>query len=152
MFCCYCCVCLKKIGVFIVKGRSSTRIPGKSSFEEGQHWPLPNTHTHTEGPCVSDNTPGYPHAVTFPLIFSCPKNKSPNPSHFRSAKRFVEMDILRQVSDTFWSKSVWLPPNTTWADIAPGSRPDVQHANYQDLIWPLPIALLLIVLRHFVEK
>lgn len=61
------------------------------------------------------------------------------------------MEVLRSISDTFWSTKVWLPPNTTWADIAPGSRPDVKHSDYRDLIWPLPLALVLIVLRYLVE-
>lgn len=61
------------------------------------------------------------------------------------------MELLRSISDSFWSTRVWLPPNTTWADIAPGSRPDVRHADYKDLIWPLPLALVLIVLRYLVE-
>lgn len=61
------------------------------------------------------------------------------------------MELLRSFSDTFWSTRVWLPPNVTWADIAPGSRPDVKHADYRDLIWPLPLALILIVLRYLVE-
>lgn len=61
------------------------------------------------------------------------------------------MDILHGISDTFWSTFIWLPPNTTWADIAPGSRPDINHANSSDLFWPLPLALVIVVLRHFVE-
>lgn len=61
------------------------------------------------------------------------------------------MDLFKTVSTTFWSTTVWLPPNTTWADIAPGSRPDVKHANYEDLVWPIPIALVILLLRHVVE-
>uniref|UniRef100_A0A336MAZ5 CSON008488 protein n=2 Tax=Culicoides sonorensis TaxID=179676 RepID=A0A336MAZ5_CULSO len=62
------------------------------------------------------------------------------------------MGILNTISDTFWSTSVWLPPNTTWADIAPGSRPDVQHADYRHLIWPLPMAAVILFIRHVLEK
>ena len=60
--------------------------------------------------------------------------------------------ILQVISNKFWSTDVWLPPNTTWADIAPGSRPDVRHADYRDLIWPLPLAVVIIILRHIIEK
>lgn len=60
--------------------------------------------------------------------------------------------ILQQISSSFWSTDIWLPPNITWADIAPGSRPDVRHANYKDLIWPLPLAVFIIILRHLIEK
>lgn len=62
------------------------------------------------------------------------------------------MDIFHTISNTFWSTKVWLPPNITWADIAPGSRSDVQHADYRDLMWPLPLAAILIVIRHVIEK
>lgn len=62
------------------------------------------------------------------------------------------MVALSDIADTFWSTKVWLPPNTTWADIAPGSRPDVNHADYRDLIWPLPLALVMIVLRYLLES
>lgn len=61
-------------------------------------------------------------------------------------------NIFHTISDTFWSTKVWLPPNTTWTDIAPGSRPDVDHADYKDLIWPLPLALILLVVRYVIEK
>jgi len=61
------------------------------------------------------------------------------------------MGILTTISETFWSTRVWLQPNVTWADIAPGSRPDVQHADYHDLVWPIPIALVILVLRHILE-
>lgn len=61
------------------------------------------------------------------------------------------MGILQQICDTFWSTSVWLPPNTTWADIAPGARPDVDHADYRDLWWPIPMAIALLIIRYCVE-
>lgn len=60
--------------------------------------------------------------------------------------------IWQQVSDTFWSKSIWLPPNTEWADIAPGSRPDVTYPDYRDLWWPLPMAIGLLMLRYCIER
>ncbi|XP_063697318.1 ceramide synthase 6 [Culicoides brevitarsis] len=62
------------------------------------------------------------------------------------------MGILNTISETFWSTDVWLPPNTTWADIAPGSRPDVQHTDYRHLVWPLPMAVAMLFIRHCLEK
>lgn len=73
-------------------------------------------------------------------------------SQTKSARKTRIMDIFRTISNTFWSTKVWLPPNVTWADIAPGSRPDVQHADYRDLMWPLPLAAIMILLRYIVEK
>jgi sphingoid base N-palmitoyltransferase len=62
------------------------------------------------------------------------------------------MDLLKDISNTFWSTRVWLPPNTKWEDIAPGSRPDVNHADYRHLIYPIPMAAVVLVIRFVVEK
>lgn len=62
------------------------------------------------------------------------------------------MELLRTVSDTFWSTRVWLPPNVTWEDIRPGVRPDVEYADYRHLVWPLPLAAIIFVIRIFVER
>uniref|UniRef100_U5EU05 Putative schlank n=1 Tax=Corethrella appendiculata TaxID=1370023 RepID=U5EU05_9DIPT len=60
------------------------------------------------------------------------------------------MDIFRAISETFWTPKIWLPPNTTWADIAPTE--EIKRADYTHLVYPLPIAFLIIILRHLVEK
>ncbi|XP_017016239.2 ceramide synthase 6 [Drosophila takahashii] len=62
------------------------------------------------------------------------------------------MDLINKFSDAFWSTQIWLPPNTTWADIAPGSRQDVVHANYKDLIWPIPFAAVVMLVRYTLER
>uniref|UniRef100_A0A182N6Z5 Uncharacterized protein n=1 Tax=Anopheles dirus TaxID=7168 RepID=A0A182N6Z5_9DIPT len=62
------------------------------------------------------------------------------------------MEIVRVVSDTFWSTKVWLPPNITWEDIRPGVRSDVTHADYRHLVYPIPLAAVIIVLRWVVER
>lgn len=62
------------------------------------------------------------------------------------------MNILSEISSTFWSPKVWLPPNIQWSDIAPGVRKDVNHADYRHLIYPLPMALVILVLRYYTEK
>lgn len=60
--------------------------------------------------------------------------------------------MLRTVYDTFWDEDVWLPPNTTWEDIAPGSEKDVVYTDHRHLLYPIPLALVLIGLRCFLEK
>jgi len=60
--------------------------------------------------------------------------------------------ILRQISNTFWSEHVWLMPNVTWKDIQPGARPDVQHADYTHLIYPIPFAFIVLLLRYVFER
>lgn len=60
--------------------------------------------------------------------------------------------ILDYISKAFWSEDVWLPPNTTWADIAPGARHGVSHANYKHLYYPLPMALIMLGIRYIFER
>lgn len=60
------------------------------------------------------------------------------------------MDILRNVSSAFWSTDVWLPPNITWEDIKPNS--DNKYADYQHLIYPLPMAFALLIIRYALER
>ncbi|XP_052865991.1 ceramide synthase 5 [Anopheles cruzii] len=62
------------------------------------------------------------------------------------------MDIVRAASDMFWSTKIWLPPNITWEDIRPGVRPDVNHADYRHLIYPIPLAVVIMMLRSLVER
>lgn len=62
------------------------------------------------------------------------------------------MNYWQQLTNTFWSTSIWLPPNVTWADIAPGARPDVTYPDYKDLWWPLPMACGLLIIRVIIER
>ncbi|KAM3963874.1 ceramide synthase 5 [Aphomia sociella] len=60
--------------------------------------------------------------------------------------------MLRSLLDAFWNEDVWLPPNTTWDDIAPGSDKEVVYADYRHLLYPIPLALVVILIRHTLEK
>ncbi|EZA57715.1 ceramide synthase 6 isoform X2 [Ooceraea biroi] len=60
------------------------------------------------------------------------------------------MNILRNISTTFWSPDVWLPPNITWEDISPNS--DNMYANYQHLVYPLPMAFVMLGIRYALER
>lgn len=60
--------------------------------------------------------------------------------------------MLRVLLDKFWDEDVWLPPNTTWEDIAPGPDKTVVYADYRHLLYPIPLAFVLIVLRCTLEK
>lgn len=62
------------------------------------------------------------------------------------------MEILQELANKFWSKKLWLPPNTEWNDVAPGSRSDIEHADYRDLLWTLPLAIIVLIIRFCVEK
>lgn len=60
--------------------------------------------------------------------------------------------MLRQLLDSFWREDVWLPPNTTWEDIAPGPDKAVVYTDYRHLLMPLPLAFVLIFLRKMLEE
>ncbi|XP_044261537.1 ceramide synthase 6-like [Tribolium madens] len=61
-------------------------------------------------------------------------------------------NLYRTVLDSFWSEYVWLPPNTTWKDIAPEASTEIHHADYRHLLYPLPMALVMLFLRYVLEK
>lgn len=59
---------------------------------------------------------------------------------------------VRKALDIFWSENVWLPPNTTWADLAPNASNEIKHTDYRDLLYPFPMALVMLILRYLFEK
>ncbi|XP_038213081.1 ceramide synthase 5-like isoform X1 [Zerene cesonia] len=60
--------------------------------------------------------------------------------------------MLRYILDKFWNEDVWLPPNTTWDDIAPGPDKAVVYNDHRHLLYPIPLALVVIAFRHGLEK
>ncbi|XP_063217897.1 ceramide synthase 5-like [Bacillus rossius redtenbacheri] len=52
--------------------------------------------------------------------------------------------------DKFWSPAVWLPPNVTWEDLEPTA--DRPYADYRHLVFPLPMAVAMWLLRCLLEK
>ena len=66
------------------------------------------------------------------------------------SRKKIIMGILGNISVDFWSPDIWLPENATWENIAP--TPENKFANYRHLIYPLPMALGLLVLRYALER
>ncbi|KAL0818512.1 hypothetical protein ABMA28_008959 [Loxostege sticticalis] len=60
--------------------------------------------------------------------------------------------MLRDILDKFWSEDVWLPPNITWEDLAPGPDKAVSYTYHWDLLYPIPLAFVLIALRYVLNK
>ncbi|XP_075211091.1 ceramide synthase schlank [Lycorma delicatula] len=60
------------------------------------------------------------------------------------------MSLVRKALDIFWSPAVWLPPNITWADLEPNDK--IQYADYRHLLYPFPMAILMLSLRYLMEK
>lgn len=59
--------------------------------------------------------------------------------------------MLQRLSDLFWSPSIWLPGNTTWADLEPDEK--MSFTNYRHLyIYPIPLALVILLVRFAIEK
>jgi len=59
----------------------------------------------------------------------------------------MAMKVARLVSDTLWNENIWLPPNITWQHFE--SNP--HYAQFNDLLYTIPLALLLVVARKLVE-
>jgi len=55
---------------------------------------------------------------------------------------------MASLAATFWSPTIWLPPNITWSDFE--ERED--FAQFHHLLLPFPLALLLVLLRVLFEK
>ncbi|XP_023706928.1 ceramide synthase 6 isoform X1 [Cryptotermes secundus] len=60
------------------------------------------------------------------------------------------MSLLQTLMDKFWNPDVWLPPNVTWADLEPNDK--IAYAEYRHLVIPLPLAVVLLVLRFILER
>ncbi|XP_050353367.1 ceramide synthase 5 isoform X1 [Nymphalis io] len=60
--------------------------------------------------------------------------------------------MLRALLNKFWDEDLWLPPNTTWEDITPGPDKAVVYSDYRHLLYPIPLAFVLIVVRNALEK
>ena len=58
------------------------------------------------------------------------------------------MNLIMSASEMFWSPTIWLPPNITWADF----DSDPNYAQFYDLLYPFPLAIVLIAVRVLVER
>ena len=66
--------------------------------------------------------------------------------------------VTSYLSSMFWNEYIWLPPSVTWDSFSQSQAvnsstvyPD-QFAQFSHLLYPLPMALVVIVLRWMVEK
>ena len=57
-------------------------------------------------------------------------------------------NVFHTVSNQFWSPKIWLPPNITWEHF--DNRHD--YAQFKDLLYPLPMALVMMVLRILMDR
>ncbi len=57
---------------------------------------------------------------------------------------------LKDFGQWFWNDEFWLPPNVTWDQFH--SNENVQYASSTDLLYPIPLAIIIIVIRYVVEN
>ena len=66
--------------------------------------------------------------------------------------------MLSSLSTWFWNDDIWLPPGITWSSMKkPQSVNSItihpeQFAQFRDLWYPLPMALVMILARWMVER
>ncbi|XP_029833159.1 ceramide synthase 6 [Ixodes scapularis] len=58
--------------------------------------------------------------------------------------------VMQRFGKWFWNEDVWLPPNTTWADIKKTDK--VKYAQFDDLYYGFVVALVLLVIRYTLER
>ena len=68
--------------------------------------------------------------------------------------------VLKVASDWFWNEDIWLPPGHTWSSFQERQvtnnntvlvEPE-EFAQFSDLLYPLPLSVLLVLLRMAVTR
>ena len=59
--------------------------------------------------------------------------------------------MMQQLNEFFWSKSFWLPPNTTWEDLT-SNKYGIRIPQTRDLYVILPYTVLIVLMRMFFER
>ena len=65
-------------------------------------------------------------------------------------------EFAKDVFSLFWSSSIWLPPNVTWETIeqqkVENNGENENYAEFSDLMYSFPLALLMMMVRLLMEK
>lgn len=64
-------------------------------------------------------------------------------------KIYWNMELLLE---NFWNEKFWLPQNLTWKNFEPGIRNGINYRNYNDLLWAIPLAIIICVIRSLFVK
>lgn len=65
-------------------------------------------------------------------------------------KMAVVLGVAKNLSDRFWNPRFWLPGNVTWDDLR--STDEVRYVEFSDLLYPIPLAILILVFRFVFER
>lgn len=58
--------------------------------------------------------------------------------------------FMSQLSESFWSSDVWLPPGVTWKDIEPSDL--IAYPRFSDIWYPVLFSFALTFIRLLFEK
>ncbi len=63
------------------------------------------------------------------------------------------VNFLSQMSESFWSSDIWLPPGVTWKDIEPNEQNQhIAYPRFSDIWYPVLFSFALTFLRLLFEK
>lgn len=62
------------------------------------------------------------------------------------------VNFLNQLSESFWSSDVWLPPGVTWKDLEPNDQNPIAYPRFSDIWYPVLFSFALTFLRLLFEK
>ena len=64
--------------------------------------------------------------------------------------------FAKDVFSSFWSSSIWLPPNVTWETIeqqkVENNGENENYAEFSDLMHSFPLAVIMMLVRLLMEK
>ena len=60
------------------------------------------------------------------------------------------LDTIVEVSRSFWSSDVWLPPNVTWSDMQPTDENN--YPDFRDIWYPILYSFALTFVRLVFER
>ncbi|XP_074597407.1 ceramide synthase schlank [Brevipalpus obovatus] len=60
-------------------------------------------------------------------------------------------DIFQRFSDSFWSETIWLPPNVTWRTYEERAG-GIEYAQFNDIYFSLLTAIVIIAVRFTLER
>lgn len=60
--------------------------------------------------------------------------------------------MLEEFGQWFWHDEFWLPPNVTWEQFKNTGNGSERYATSSDLLYPIPLALVLLLVRFLVEN
>jgi len=58
---------------------------------------------------------------------------------------------MEQLGSIFWNEWFWLPNGKTWGDMENKPGSNIYIAQYDDMLWSVPLGLVMLGIRLFFE-